>query len=196
MSNAKTKGFTLIELLVVIAIVAILAVVVILTLNPAELLRQARDSNRISDLNTMKSTIALYLADVVSPSITDSSSNCYTSVLPATATCTGRTTATATSSKSGVYSVNANGWVPVNFTSISSGSPLGNLPKDPVNNATYFYNYVGNSASLQYELDADMESVKYTCGGGSDVELNDGGTHPASTCTGVTLYEVGTNLAL
>jgi prepilin-type N-terminal cleavage/methylation domain-containing protein len=38
-------GFTLIELLVVIAILAIIAVVVILTLNPAELLRQSRDAN-------------------------------------------------------------------------------------------------------------------------------------------------------
>ena len=42
----KRSGFTLIELLVVIAIIAILAVVVILTLNPAQLLAQARDSTR------------------------------------------------------------------------------------------------------------------------------------------------------
>jgi len=65
MKNNKTqKGFTLIELLVVIAIIAILAVVVVLTLNPAELLRQARDSNRISDFATIKSTISLYQEDV------------------------------------------------------------------------------------------------------------------------------------
>ena len=56
----KQKGFTLIELLIVIAIIAILAVVVVLTLNPAELLRQARDSNRISDFATIKSALALY----------------------------------------------------------------------------------------------------------------------------------------
>ena len=37
----RSSGFTLIELLVVIAIIAILAVVVVLTLNPAELLRQS-----------------------------------------------------------------------------------------------------------------------------------------------------------
>ncbi len=58
------KGFTLIELLVVIAIIAILAVVVILTLNPAELLRQSRDSNRVSDFATLKSAIGLYSEDV------------------------------------------------------------------------------------------------------------------------------------
>ncbi|KKW47096.1 MAG: hypothetical protein UY99_C0042G0007, partial [Parcubacteria group bacterium GW2011_GWA1_59_11] len=42
------SSFTLIELLVVIAIVAILSAVVIITLNPAELLKQSRDSNRLS----------------------------------------------------------------------------------------------------------------------------------------------------
>src|SRR6185295_4958783 len=68
-SRTNRKGFTLIELLVVIAIIAILSVVVILTLNPAELLKQARDSNRISDMATLKSAISLYLADVSTPFI-------------------------------------------------------------------------------------------------------------------------------
>ena len=48
--NDRRESFTLIELLVVLALVAILSVVVILTLNPAELIKQARDSNRLSDL--------------------------------------------------------------------------------------------------------------------------------------------------
>ncbi|TSC59586.1 MAG: hypothetical protein LiPW15_606, partial [Parcubacteria group bacterium LiPW_15] len=42
-SILKNRGsFTLIELLVTLAIVAILSVVVIMTLNPSELLKQAR----------------------------------------------------------------------------------------------------------------------------------------------------------
>src|ERR1039458_7608646 len=57
------KGFTLIELLVVIAIIAILAVVVVLTLNPAELLRQSRDANRVSDLATLNAAINIYNTD-------------------------------------------------------------------------------------------------------------------------------------
>jgi len=57
------RGFTLIELLVVIAIIAILAVVVVLTLNPAELLRQSRDANRVSDMATLTSALNLYLTD-------------------------------------------------------------------------------------------------------------------------------------
>ena len=56
------KGFTLIELLIVIAILAILATTVVLVLNPAQILAQARDAQRISDLSSIKSAIALYLA--------------------------------------------------------------------------------------------------------------------------------------
>src|ERR1700719_2922177 len=63
-NNRKSKkGFTLIELLVVIAIIAILSVVVVLTLNPAELLRQSRDSNRLSDLDTLNHALSIYNAD-------------------------------------------------------------------------------------------------------------------------------------
>ncbi len=64
--KSKKKGFTLIELLIVIAIIAILSVVVVLTLNPAEMLRRSRDSNRASDLSIIKTALSLYLADVSS----------------------------------------------------------------------------------------------------------------------------------
>jgi prepilin-type N-terminal cleavage/methylation domain-containing protein len=70
------KGFTLIELLVVIAIIAILSVVVVLTLNPAEMLRRSRDSNRASDLSIIKTAIGLYLADVSTTSM-GTSATCY-----------------------------------------------------------------------------------------------------------------------
>jgi prepilin-type N-terminal cleavage/methylation domain-containing protein len=43
----QVKGFTLIELLIVIAILAILATAVVLVLNPAQILAQARDAQRI-----------------------------------------------------------------------------------------------------------------------------------------------------
>lgn len=74
----QRRGFTLIELLIVIAIIAVLSVVVILSLNPAELLRQARDSNRLSDMATLKSAIALYLADTATPKI-GTTGTCYVS---------------------------------------------------------------------------------------------------------------------
>jgi len=191
--ETKQKGFTLIELLVVIAIIAILSVVVILTLNPAELLKQARDSNRISDLSTLKSAVSLYLADVSSPTITAGSAYCYLSAA-GTSTCGGRyTAATVTSSQSGVFKVDGTGWVPVNFNAISSGAPIGNLPKDPINttggssSTNLFYSYAAISTSTLFELDAKMESLKYSASGTSDVESTDGGNQN-------TLYETGTIL--
>ncbi|KKU14411.1 MAG: hypothetical protein UX23_C0018G0001, partial [Parcubacteria group bacterium GW2011_GWB1_45_9] len=51
------KGFTLIELLIVIGLLAILSTVAVLVINPAELLRQARDSQRVSDLGTVHSAL-------------------------------------------------------------------------------------------------------------------------------------------
>ncbi|MDD4784100.1 MAG: prepilin-type N-terminal cleavage/methylation domain-containing protein [Candidatus Paceibacterota bacterium] len=63
------KGFTLVELMIVIAILAILAAIVIFALNPAELFRRARDSQRMSDLRVLSSAISYYLADDSTPTL-------------------------------------------------------------------------------------------------------------------------------
>jgi type IV pilus assembly protein PilA len=47
-STPPKAGFTLIELLIVIGVLAILATVVVLVLNPTEMFKQARDSQRLS----------------------------------------------------------------------------------------------------------------------------------------------------
>ena len=194
----KAQGFTLIELLVVIAIIAVLSVVVILTLNPAQLLAQARDSTRISDMATLKSAISLFLADVSGVNLNlGAVATCFGSYqtgLPNTAGCGGRMTAAAVVTSTTPASITGSGWVPVNFSVISSGSPIGSEPVDPVNNATYFYSYATNgNTAFQFEIDANMESIKYAQGGGSDVETNDGGDRN----TGATaVYEVGTLLTL
>jgi prepilin-type N-terminal cleavage/methylation domain-containing protein len=183
--RTQQKGFTLIELLVVIAIVAVLAVVVLLTLNPAELLRQARDSNRINDMNTLETAIGFYLADVSTPSM-GAFANCYahaSSGIAATAGCGGRFTAGVVTTSSG-RSVDGTGWLPINFSAISAGAPLSQLPVDPVNNATYFYAFRASS-TLVYEMNANMESVKYSTGGSSDAESTDGGNSS-------TILEAGT----
>ena len=46
----NNSSFTLIELLIVIGILAVLMVAVVVVLNPAEYLKQSRDSKRIQDL--------------------------------------------------------------------------------------------------------------------------------------------------
>jgi prepilin-type N-terminal cleavage/methylation domain-containing protein len=152
------KGFTLIELLVVIAIIAILSVVVVLTLNPAEMLRRSRDSNRASDLSVIRTAIGLYLADVSSTSM-GTAGTCYveysgtsapTSVyefasttvetsslvnypLNAAGGCgqwfvTSNVSSTVLSSRS-VTTVN--GWIPIQLSLVSSGAPIGQWPADP-----------------------------------------------------------------
>jgi prepilin-type N-terminal cleavage/methylation domain-containing protein len=208
--NKKTKkGFTLIELLVVIAIIAILSVVVILTLNPAELLRQSRDSNRISDLSVTKSAISFYLASVNSPNLASSSAGYneayYSQANPPvlTTASSGFSTADITAANvtgSVQYAINSTGWIPVNFTAITAGgSPLASLPHDPVNSTTsldsygdpLIYGYAASS-SLLFKLTAHMESQKYQGGtnpGSNDVETTDGGN---SNYT----YEQGTLLTL
>jgi prepilin-type N-terminal cleavage/methylation domain-containing protein len=178
--NAK-KGFTLIELLIVIGILAILATAAVLVLNPAQLLAQARDSQRISDLGAIKSAIGLYLTTAANPAVgetknmTVSGATCGLS-----AACTYNATTT----------VDGNGWVAVNLTGTTGGSPLSSLPLDPTQSATYFYAYAGNNTNKTFELNARLESEKYrgkmTTDGGDDNTC--GATYTDATCW----YEVGT----
>jgi prepilin-type N-terminal cleavage/methylation domain-containing protein len=198
MKSKQIKGFTLIELLIVIAIVAVLAVVVILTLNPAELLKQARDSNRVSDMATLKSAISLYLADVQSPNL-GTASNCYLSTPTGTATTTANcgvfasTLTSTTVTSTNLRKVDGTGWLPVNFAGISSGAPVGQLPVDPINNAVYYYAYAASSTGPTWQMVvAQMESTKYGPNGGANSVTNsDGGPRGSS-------YEIGSapNLGL
>ncbi len=208
MQNKQVKGFTLIELLIVIGIIAILATVVILTLNPAELLRQARDSNRVSDLSNLQSAISFYLTDVSLPLGSNNlgmgdTAACYVSLNTATTTplnvgrCGGRfgsgtvtIAAINTVSSSSYRLVNGTGWIPINFGLISGGNaPISILPVDPVqpNGTTSdawggnFYAYrLSTSSGISFEINAHLESSKF-----ASSSINDGGNDPA-------LLEVGT----
>ena len=169
------KGFTLIELLIVIGILTILATVVVLVLNPAQLLAQARDSQRMSDLSSVKSAIALYLTTADSPAVGATSKGTVS-----TACWFGANCATACSGISTSTAVDGTGWVNVNLTGTTGGSPLSALPLDPSQTATYQYAYIGDATNLTFELNAHLESTKY-----SGLEGTDGGN-----CSSV--YEIGT----
>jgi len=64
MQNTKrNKGFTLIEILVVIGIIAILATIVIIAINPARQFAQGRDTQRVSNLNSVLNSIGQRMVD-------------------------------------------------------------------------------------------------------------------------------------
>jgi prepilin-type N-terminal cleavage/methylation domain-containing protein len=186
------NAFTLIELLVVIAIIAILAVVVVLTLNPAEMLRQARDSNRLSDLATLQNAINLYNADQGGANgySLGSSGVTYVSVPDPTATTTAGSDCSGLGFPAGgtfhcpasstYKNASSTGWIPINFQNISSGAPISNLPVDPTNTTSSNLYYTYQTDGLTFKLRAVPESQKYLVQAGA----------------GQTSFTTGSNLAL
>jgi len=181
------KGFTLLELLIVIGILSILSTTVVLVINPAQLLKKARDSQRISDLNTLKTAIAYYITETGSPSIgVINTTTTYSDV-------EGVACDSATAHTSNTFAVDNSGWIPINFGGMAGGSPIGALPGDPnptakdASPARYYTYMVGDVTNFTFLLTANMESTYYTTEGDGDVETNDGGNH-------ITLYEVGTDM--
>ena len=167
------SGFTLIELLVVIAIIAVLAVVVVLTLNPAGLLQESRDGNRLSDMATLNSAISYSLGDNSAESL-GSPNTVYVSIPDPTATTTAGDQCQGLGlpslpagwgyqcASSGTYRLtNGTGWIPVNLSNNTFGSSLAQLPIDSVNTTStgLYYTYVSNGT--QWELLAQPESSKY-----------------------------------
>jgi hypothetical protein len=153
-------------------------------LNPAQLTAQARDVQRISDLSTIKSAIAIYLSTASSPALGEQARSTKD------ATCglnSGTCTVNATTT------VDGNGWVGVDFSGTSGGSPLASLPLDPSNTETYQYAYNGDNTSKTFELNTRLESTKYapqmaTDGGDKNICTD----FTAATC----YYEIGTQPGL
>ena len=181
------KGFTLLELLIVIAILAILAAAVLVVINPAEILKKSRDTRRVNDLDSLRSALAMYITDVSSPDL-DGAGNCsnteWISTTDAAASCRSNP-APATCNKSEGTAVDGSGWIPVNLSSISTGSPIASLPLDPTNDDTYFYSYRCDGTNTTFELNANLESTYYTTtisaetkDGGNDTDLYEVGTDP------------------
>jgi len=188
--NSQKKGFTLIELLIVIGILAVLATVVVLVLNPAQLFAQARDSRRVEDLNNVRGAINLYLTSVASPSL-QAAGTCGTNYWGTVAGATENFTGAPTQHANTVGTVAGAGWVPVDFTSISGGSPLPSLPNDPLNpdTAAQSYTYQCDNTLKTFEINGNMESSRYASGGTDDVESVDGGDTAGT-------YEVGNDPGL
>jgi prepilin-type N-terminal cleavage/methylation domain-containing protein len=200
--HSPARGFTLVELIITIAIVAFLSIVVILAINPAQLLQQARDSNRLSDMSTLNTALGVYVAQ--GGTSLGSANTIYVSIPDPAASSTSAGDnciglgllslpagyAYHCAASSTYRATDGTGWMTVNFTNISGGSPIGQLPVDPVNTSSsrLYYTYETNS-SQQYETTAVFESQKYKLGGSNDQIVSDGGTLAS-------VYEKGTKIGL
>ena len=176
------KGFTLVELLIVIGILAILATAAVVVLNPTELLKQARDSQRVADLDTLSAAISLYLVDINSPDLTyGTSGDKWNKTAAGTCPLNSGTCDTSTST-----AVTGAGWVTVDFTAVSGGAPIAALPMDPVNDTTNFYAYGADESANHFEINAKLESTKFGStgenlagtDGGDDDSWYEIGNHP------------------
>ncbi len=191
------EGFTLIELLIVIGIVVILSTAVVLALNPAELLRQARDSTRFQEIAVLNKGFSLFEFEGA-PGGYGNPSSTYFSVHDAAATTTVATYCTGMgingppvgrlyrcAASSTVNLVNGNGWMPVNFGAISAGAPFSRLPRDPTNTVASenYFTYVASSGSA-WAFTIPLESIKYLV-----TAKQDDGYNPAK-------YEIGKDISL
>jgi len=192
------KGFTLVELLIVIAILAVLATATVVVLNPAELLAQARDAQRISDMESLRTAVGIYMSQVSPIKMCESGAcaatgRCSFSNTAGNAPFTGDCSNAAYAAT--LRAVDGTGWVDVKFTDISGGSPIPNLPIDPTQSGTYLYAYKGDYANKTFVLRTRLESVKHR-----GEMTSDGDPAGKSTCATYTentcWYSVGTDPGL
>ncbi len=192
----KRAGFTLVELITVIAVVGALAVAVVLILNPAELMKKAKDVTRLSDLDTLNKSINLFQVNNIDALI-GSLNTVYVS-LPdlalsgnATSSCEGVSPALPNLplgwfyrcvSPENLRKTDGTGWIPINFGA-SQDAPLAVLPVDPENKSEngLYYNYVIGGS---WKLTALFQSESL-----AKAAINDNGVDPG-------VFEVGTNLSL
>lgn len=174
LSSHRRSAFTLIELLIVIAIIAIVSVVVVLVLNPLNLLQQTRDSNRLSDLQTI--TKALSLVNTQGVSSFGTPGVIYLSIPDPTATSTAGTNCSGVglsgnyhcAASSSYRNVNGTGWLPVNLTGLAINPPLSSLPVDPVNSTSTGECYAYEFNGTNWEIAALPESQKYSAQANTD----------------------------
>lgn len=191
-------------------------------LNPAQILAETRDTQRFSDLNTLQSAITLYLTVATSPDLgsdTGGVFNCREQTAPGNF---GASLAAAPSPfgttmdfpailKAAVRSVDGSGWVPVNLADPSlSGPPIASLPLDPTNvigagglpGTGFYYAYTCNQDKKTFELNANLESSKYTGATSANKENSDGGLFATdgagarSAAFANLVYEVGNDPVL
>ena len=156
MFNLIKKGFTLVELVIVIGVIAIIATILLISLNPAETQRKARDTARLKDINTLQGIIEQALNDSV----------------PICAGAAGGTAA-CRSDGNGVTTASQQPCA-ANWTGVNLCTYARTVPADPLNiaSARCFMYYWLDVFGQSYEINVRMESL-----GNAARIVNDGGNH-------------------
>lgn len=164
------KAFTLIELLIVIGIIAILSTVVVLVIKPGQIFDKARDAKRIMEISVLNDAINIYTSG--GAAINASTTAVYISIPDTDPYCANAFSELPIlpspwnyqcSSPNNYKNTDGTGWVPINFDSTESGSPLGELPADPVNLAIdgRYYTFVYGSWEITAIMEGDATKLSY-----------------------------------
>lgn len=174
--SSERSGFTMMELLIVLGVLAVLVTATVLLLNPTEFTAQGRDSRRISDLKNLDTAISL-AKNSLYENLTDNTASgiVYVSLPDKNGFLDDDCRASGEypnlpilsvgwqyrcrASADNLRKVDGNGWVPIDFTSITT-NPLTVLPIDPVNNESDYYTYSWDGSSKS-TIWAPLESQKY-----------------------------------
>lgn len=145
------KGFTIVELLIVIVVIGILAALVISTFAGAQ--ARARDVQRKTDIKAIAK--ALEVHHVNKGSYTLPENICTDTSYGAFDTCGGVAGAT------GDWDVNSD------LRDLVTDKSFSALPKDPINNTSFYYSYEPHSIAANgidgYDLCARMETEGNYC---------------------------------
>jgi len=168
-NHVKFKAFTLVELTLIVGVIGVLATITISYLNPLEMQKRARDSVRLRDVNTLKSTILLAIQ-----SGSSFSGRCVSS-----GPC---------DSLSSTQMSDGTGFVDIDLSSY-----LTQLPADPLNSSSNFVDAGGQTVSAAYEFaeqNGDFEIRVHLESKDNLIRYSDdGGNDPG-------YYEVGTKLSI
>lgn len=165
----ERNGFSFIQILIILTLIAIFAWGFIYIIKPGKVLEKSRDAARFDDLQSLSGAINQYLADghnfdgLVGP---------YSSIDLGFANDKAR------------QQIDGQGWIPLNFTLISTGAPFNLLPIDPLNNSNYNYRLGVSQSNKTYEIDCLFEYPENTA-----KYLTDNGNNPNA-------YEVGSDLTI
>jgi hypothetical protein len=183
------RGFSFPEILIILGVLSVIFTTTVFYLNPASVLKQSRDSQRLSDLNLLFLLIndfsekfaskSLGNENTVYLSLPDESSSCSSYVLPSLPDGWSYLCA----NKENYQNIDSTGWLPIDFSLLLRGLPFSLLPRDPKNNNNYYYAFV--ASDRQFVLSSLLESEKYL----GQYAARDGGIDDAR-------FELGNNFFL